>query len=107
MGAVLHPHQTSAALSRQRESVGGVNDLSSQPQQLAQSSAHAQHAGQAAEEETRMGSERAHVSPHRPQAAFVGGGGGGLGGGVAHPRVEQALVDQGEKLVVEPVHSIV
>lgn len=56
-----------------------------------------------------MGSERADVSPDHPQAAFVSVavGGGRLDGGVAHPRVEQALVDQGEQLVIELVHSIV
>lgn len=56
-----------------------------------------------------MGSERADLLPHRPQAVFVSGGveGGRLGRGVAHPRVEQALVDQGKEVIVEPVHGIV
>lgn len=56
-----------------------------------------------------MGSKWADVLPDHPQAAFVivAVGGGRPDGGVAHPRIEQALVDQGEKLVIELVHSIV
>lgn len=65
---------------------------------------------QAAEQQARVASERVDVLPRQPQAIVVVGGGGGggrvrVGGPVTDPRVEQAAVDQWEKVVVEAAHS--
>lgn len=56
-----------------------------------------------------MRSEWVDILPRHPQAVVMTGGlgGEGLGCRVADPRVEQAAVDQREKVIIEAAHTLV